>query len=545
MKGYLPIPGGWVPVDPDPPNIQNGKLIVDWGGTPAPRWGTKADQLAHCRLAEYENIAAVLGLELMGWQRLALGTGSEMDRAGRPTFRSVEISDPRRSGKSIVLLLRVLWQLLCAPRPERRAIWSAQSLSDAVGLWEGELVPMLKATEMWERFDMKLRRSLNNAGFYAGKTGGFMRILGSSAGGGHGSGNPLIIYDELWQYIDDRRQQALTPTMRTYPNAQAWGVSTVGDAEHGQYWHPRMERNRELVESGKDRAGRLCYLEWSAPAKDDESDPAVWVKANPAAGRTVSLEVLADDFSDHPGPPFRRGVLNMLPAVSGEDMVFPPGVFDPVLRSGLMLGETAKRRAAAGPSLWIGLDGMPWENTAAVSWSDGEAVDLLSITTRKKAAALVHSLIAAHPIAGVVAMRGGPMEFESQKIEATLAATPGAPAFAWISRRADRAAVCSGYREAVMSGKLLVGSDPAWRAAAKSAIKKEIGHPEPVGWIWVAVDKSVRLFTLWSMALAWFASTREAWAPKVEPLFMAEEDTEEDYAAWLKEYQGASAGATL
>ncbi len=544
MKGYLPIPGGWVPVDPEPPNIQDGRLDVDWGGTPPPRWGTKADPLAQCLLADYEFLAALLGLKLMGWQRLALGTGSEMDRWGRPTFRTVEISDPRRSGKSIVLLLRVLWQLLLAPPMERRAIWSAQSLSDAVGLWEGELVPMLKATEMWDRFDMKLRRSLNNAGFYTMETGGFMRILGSSAGGGHGSGNPLIIYDELWQYLDDRRQQALTPTMRTFPNAQSWGVSTVGDAEHGQYWHPRMERNRKLVDDGKDRASRLCYLEWSAPAKSDESDPVVWVKSNPAAGRTVSLEVLADDYADHPGPPFRRGVLNMLPAVSGEDLVFPPGVFDPILRSGLMLGESAKRRADAGSvsSLWIGVDGMPWENLAAVSWSDGEAVDLLAVTTRQKAAALVHSLIAAHPIAGVVAMRGGPMEFEAQKIEAILAAAPGAPAFVWIGRRADRAAVCSGYRAAVTSGKLLVGSDPAWLAAAKGAIKKEIGRPEAVGWIWVAGDKSARLFSLWSMALSWFASTREAWAPKPDLVFMAPRDDDETYAEWLEEYRQSIGG---
>ncbi len=539
----LPIPGGSVPVDPDPPNIQNGKLIVDddyWGGTPAPRWGTKADQLAQCELPRYEALAAKLNLRLMGWQRLALGTGSEINRAtGRQTFRTVEMSNPRRSGKSIVLLLRVLWQLIHAPEGERRAIWSAQSLGDAVGLWEGELVPMLKASPLWNLFDMKIRVSLNNAGFYTQERGGYMRILGSSAGGGHGSGNPLIIYDELWQYLDDRRQQALTPTMRTYPNAQSWGVSTVGDAGHGQYWHPRMERNRKLVDEGKDRASRLCYLEWSAPSKAEESDPVVWAKANPAAGRTVSLEVLADDYSDHPGPPFRRGVLNMLPAVSGEDMVFPPGVFDPVLRSGLMLGETAKQRASDGaaPSLWIGLDGMPWENTAAVSWSDGEAVDLLSITTRKKAVALTHSLIAAHPIAGVVAMRGGPMEFEAQKIEAKLTATPGAPAFEWITRRADRAAVCSGYREAVTSGKLLVGSDPAWQAAAKAAIKKEIGNPEPVGWIWVSADKTVRLFSLWSMALSWFASTREAWAPKVDPVFMAPRDSDEEFEEWLKEYR--------
>jgi phage terminase large subunit-like protein len=84
-----------------------------------PRWATR--RTLGPRVAA---VARRFGLELLPWQKLVLSVALEQAR-GRPAYRDVLVSVPRQSGKSTLVLARIVWQL--TEFPGSRVLYGAQT----------------------------------------------------------------------------------------------------------------------------------------------------------------------------------------------------------------------------------------------------------------------------------------------------------------------------------------------------------------------------------------------------------------------------------
>lgn len=484
-----------------------------WGDFPAPRFGTPLSGRPN-RLALFERLAGFLGWELMGWQRYVLSVASEVED-GMPVYRWVTVTCPRRNGKTTVVVLPVLAELLMGA--VRRVVYSCQSISDGKALWEREVMPVLRQSVLWDEFGLGFRRALGDCGLWA-EGGGFVRILGKSESAGTGSGQPLVVYDECWAFADDAREVSLSPSQRTFPDAQTWWVSTVGgDLSVG--WHERIARCREIVESGRSVEERTAFFEWSAGDEDDISDRRVWVRANPAVGRTFTMQALEDDRANYPDEFFRRTVLNQLPSV-GVSSVFPPLALDRVEVPDLALGLGEFREVGK----WVGLDGHPFGDWAGISWAVAGGVDFVERVVKRRAVSWILELADAHEVAGVVGLRGGPVDVQLRELERR------GMTVLWVGQR-ERMAMCSGFVDAVVGQQVEVGRDTAIREAAGSAIRKVVGTGgEERGFIWTGVG-GVEMFPLWSLAMAWYGAQLDAWTPRKKgPVVFGLDDADSDLA---------------
>src|SRR5215204_2789909 len=94
---------------------------VPKAGVPA-RWATRRTRRATYGRKAAE-VAEVLGIELLPWQRQVVDVALENER-GQLVYRDVVVSVPRQAGKSTLVLVLILYRLLAA---RCRVVYGAQT----------------------------------------------------------------------------------------------------------------------------------------------------------------------------------------------------------------------------------------------------------------------------------------------------------------------------------------------------------------------------------------------------------------------------------
>lgn len=88
-------------------------------------------------------------------------------------------------------------------------------------------------------------------------------------------------------------------------NPQIWLMSSAGKASSEV-----LRQYRDRGRAGGDEAGRLNYMEFCAKPEDIEEygadSPIVWAQANPALGRRIALDYVAEEFKSMPLAEFMR-----------------------------------------------------------------------------------------------------------------------------------------------------------------------------------------------------------------------------------------------
>ena len=256
----------------------------------------------------------VLGIDLLPWQRWLMIHALELLEDGSPRFRTVLLLVARQNGKSTLLQVLTLFSMYVLRR--QLVIGTAQNLDISEEVWQGavdlaEGVPEL-ASEIFSVDRMNGKKALVLAG------GQRYKVQAANRRGGRGLAADLVLLDELREHQKWDAWSAVAKTTLARRNAQVWAASNAGDAASVVLSHLRMMAHARLGDPDRLLLGQvdettdsssLGLFEWSAVPGVDRHDPAGWVAANPALGRTISERAIADAVSTDPEPVFRTEVL--------------------------------------------------------------------------------------------------------------------------------------------------------------------------------------------------------------------------------------------
>jgi phage terminase large subunit-like protein len=262
---------------------------VPRSGVPA-RWATRRTRRATYgrKVAE---VAEVLGLELLPWQRQVVDVALEHER-GQLVYRDVVVSVPRQSGKSVLMLTVIVHRLLSA---RLHAVYGAQTRLAARQKLLDDWVPMIRRSPLSKLFEVS-RATGQEALLALGGTGSRCRVISSDESAAHGQTASLGVLDEAWS-LDQVAEQAVRPALVTKTNGQLWIASTAGTAR-SLWWRDKVETGREAVEAG--RTEGLAYFEWSAEAGADLTDPEILRAFHPAVDQTIDIDTLRADIAAMP-----------------------------------------------------------------------------------------------------------------------------------------------------------------------------------------------------------------------------------------------------
>ena len=270
-----------------------------------PRFGTERQSGRETYGDRVAFIASQMGWELMPWQRLVADVGLEVDSdTGRLAYREVVVTVPRQNGKSSLLLAVECARCLMWGGPQNVA-YTAQTGLDGRMKFLDDQMPMLENSVLNGSIDRVYRAAHNTA--LTWKNGSRISVLSTGEKSGHGKTLDLAVIDEAFADMDNRREQALLPTMATRVSPQMWNVSTAGTPS-STYLRRKVDVGRAAVNGGK--TSGIAYFEWSIPDDADVDDPVVWAEFMPAYGITITEETVAHARQTMTDGDFRRAFGN-------------------------------------------------------------------------------------------------------------------------------------------------------------------------------------------------------------------------------------------
>jgi hypothetical protein len=242
---------------------------------------------------EVAEFARQIDMPLMQWQEYLINEASKIKPDGNWAYKNVLAIAARQNGKTHLLRMRILAGLFLWDEELQIATAQTRDLS---------LETFRKVVEVIENYDW-LRRKVRHVTRANGreeimlKNGMRYKIVASSSGGARGLSSDLVILDELRQQKTYDAYSALVFTMNARPNSQFWGISNAGD-HYSIVLNAMRQRALDKIEKGLDDP--LCFMEWSARPDRKLSDIKGWQEANPALGRTITVDAIKARLSDPP-----------------------------------------------------------------------------------------------------------------------------------------------------------------------------------------------------------------------------------------------------
>lgn len=270
------------------------------------------------------NVAKILGQPLMEWQRLVAEIGSELVTLPSglivPAYREIIVTVPRQNGKTTLVLSWELERALMWGKRQRVA-YTAQTGADASKKLLHDQVPVILdspfANTLYPDKERGVRRKNGEEGLNF-SNGSRIDLLASGKSAGHGRTTDLAIIDEAFDDTDDRREQAMIPSMATRADAQLLICSTQGTDE-STYLNRKIDDGRDAALN--DIGSGIAYFEWSAPYEADISSALTWAACMPAWNITITEPVVRHAFQTMPEGEFRRAFLNQRTA--SDERVIP------------------------------------------------------------------------------------------------------------------------------------------------------------------------------------------------------------------------------
>ena len=252
---------------------------------------------------EAVELAAMGGLVLDPWQAFALEVGLAEDDAGQWAAFEVGLIVSRQNGKdSIFEALQLAKLLLC---DDELIIHSAHEFKTAKEAFR-RLTVLIDTSQDLRARVLRMVRNPSEFGIDL-RSGQRLRFFARTSGSGRGWTADTLILNEAYR-LGGEAMAALLPTLSSRPNPQVWYGSSAPLADSEQLHHVRA---RAVASMSDGDAGRLAFLEWSAPEDCDPSDPTAWAQANPALGHRMSLEFVRAEFDAMPAQQFGRERLSI------------------------------------------------------------------------------------------------------------------------------------------------------------------------------------------------------------------------------------------
>ena len=306
-----------------------------------PRWATpRRDRpsLGH----EVGVIARKLGLPFMPWQQLVADVGLELLPSGLPAYRTVIVTVPRQMGKTTLILALALHRAIFWPGRRQRIYYSAQTGQDGRQKVIDDWVPILEGSSLMAAV-RQVRKGTDQVSIIF-RNGSRIDVMASSEHSGHGKTVHLALIDEAFSDVDDRREQAMIPAMKTITDAQEWITSTAGH-EGSVFLNRQVDLGRAAVADALDTG--IAYFEWSADPEAPIDNPATWYSCMPALGHTITEAVIRYDLAKLPEGEFRRADLNL--RTISQERIIPVEVWRAVCDEHLVLDGSISLGVEASP----------------------------------------------------------------------------------------------------------------------------------------------------------------------------------------------------
>lgn len=450
-----------------------------------PRWRTERTPGRKTVGPRIVAISRKLGREPMPWQHDFLMVVGEMVRDDEtgfwvPAYPEAFATVMRQQGKTTIAE-SWMWDRMIAwesfDDKAQAVVWTAQNGAEARKKFRNEVLPAWRNTPMWKHVD-KPRLMAEDTGLSM-KNGSNLTISNTSASAGHGFVVDAALLDEIFADQDNRREQALVPSMATRHDRQKLVISTAGD-DSSVLYNRKQQAGRAAVDEGRDTG--IAYVEYSADPSDPDYDPqspSTWRKCMPALGYTITERMVRQAFDEMLADPesggvaeFERAWLNV-PNKGTRDRAIPEALWQAVVRPDVTV--------SGGQALAV--DAHADRSSSSIVLADNQ--HRAKLVAYQQGTAWLLPMLVEHakrlrvPVA--VDMRG-PIphlaeDLESAGVEVVKFGT------------SDVVRACSRFWELLADGKLTVKDAPPLVAAVESAAKRPVGD----AWLWsrpASVDAS-------------------------------------------------------
>lgn len=399
-----------------------------------------------------------------------------------PAFPEVVVTVERQTGKTILVWSwanhrALVWDSFDGAR--QNVVYTAQSGSDGRAKFRKDFWPMYSRSSLPKA---KPRFSAEDTGVNYGN-GSLFTVFSTSLSAGHGPTVDLAVLDELFDDEDDRREQALVPSMGTRHDRQKLIASTAEDAR-GVVLRRKRSKGRAAVDAGK-RDG-TAYFEWSADPNDDPESPETWRRCHPALGYTFTEATIRQAMDEMRGEDgdlteFKRAWLNIPvePLGSAGDGAFPADVWATVCQPA----------PESGPATALTVDVAPEDRWCAIGASTSSVAKLLAHKPGPDTGWLVDEAnrLSAEMDLDVAFQGKGPAGYLAKKLD-----RPKPLDFD------DVANACAEFANAVVEQRVIVRADEALDASVKGAGRRTVGDR----WVWDRRTADVTPLMVVSMAYA-------------------------------------------
>ena len=248
---------------------------------------------------------AVLGIDLMPWQRHCLEGILAIDDDSHFVHRTSLVSVARQNGKTTIIQALILYWLVEMPkiRGQKQTVVSGAHRLDLACLLFDDLAPILE-----EFYGAKIVKSY---GRYQATMpdGSKWWVKALKPNQGHGMSIDLVVVDELFDVNPESVEGGLLPAQRARKNPLACFFSTAGTEESVLFQRWR-EAGIRAIDKGEPSS--MYMAEWSPPPHADPlAGPSTWAWGNPALGYTLDMDTIRQESTNPDRASFLRASLNL------------------------------------------------------------------------------------------------------------------------------------------------------------------------------------------------------------------------------------------
>lgn len=401
-------------------------------------------------------MARAFGRDLIPWQTTLAAIAGEQDptQPGRYTRPLVVAEVPRQVGKTTTVFDIAIGR--CLARPGFRAAYTAQTGLAAAERFR-ERVDALQRTQLAPLARSRMSRGSERLTFRNGSELKLFPPLPDALRGDH---LDLVIVDEAQEHDEARGReldQAIIPTFSTRPARQLLIIGTAGTDASAYF--------RRYVDLGRSGGATVGYLEHSADADADVTDPAVWDAVHPGLGFVTDHQALAAALEAMGPVSFGREFLNVWPRL--DETVIPAAAWAACLDTELVIPDAA--------ALTVGFD-VNYARTAAavaVAARVGDRVVVEVTDAGLSTAALVPRLVDLATryratVLGAPAQAGVVSDLTSRGLDAR------------VTQGREYQAACQTFYDAATAGRLAHRGQPDLDGAVAAAGRSRAGD----AWAW-------------------------------------------------------------
>jgi phage terminase large subunit-like protein len=225
------------------------------------------------------------GFHLQAWQRQIVRDVFGWKRPdGTRRYRRVYIEIPRKNGKSTLSAGLALYLLFADGEPGAEVYSAAADREQAAIVFE-QAKQMVLGSPALGRYAQAFKRAI-----VVNETMSSYKVLSSDAPTKHGLNAHGVIFDELHAQPNRELWDVLTTSQGSRRQPLVVAITTAGYDRESICWE-QHEYARQVLSRVIEDDSFYGYIAAAEP-EDDWTDPAVWAKANPSLGVTVSEEYL-------------------------------------------------------------------------------------------------------------------------------------------------------------------------------------------------------------------------------------------------------------